>query len=207
LAAARVLRQNLGLLFRVLLAGVAAEKPAAGDPVDEVVQDVIAEMEREPPTAAEPATAEPEVEPAPSSASSDDAEFLLRVRTAASRKASEVDRQLSAVHFRETIVFLALLVAGFATAILALVGVALALTGVVAVAVVSGAIAVLPAAGTALLSRLLGDVNTTRRDLVARQDKEQLAAQEVEAIFAIADGEARQRQIALHAEALRQRLR
>jgi hypothetical protein len=129
------------------------------------------------------------------------------VRTAASRKASEVDRQLSAVHFRETIVFLALLVAGFATAILAIVGVALVLTGVVAVTVVSGAIPVLPAAGTALLSRLLGDVKTTRRDLVERQDKEQLAAKGVEAIFAIADGEARQRQIALHAEALRQRLR
>jgi hypothetical protein len=193
-AATRVLGRNLSLLF-------GGADLAARDPMDEVVSDVEEEMREEPveEVAEDPQAIERELQ------GSADADFLTRVRTLAGHRSVSLERELAANKVREDLLFNALLVAGFITAVLAVVGIALALAGVVAVAVVSGAVAILPGAGTALLARLLSDVRAAGMNLVERQSKSEMGAQEVEAIFAIESPEERGRQIALHAEALRQR--
>jgi ABC-type multidrug transport system fused ATPase/permease subunit len=93
----------------------------------------------------------------------------------------------------DRIVFRLLVAAGVVTLVLAVVGVGLALGGVIAVAIVSGAVAILPGAGTVILFKLQAQLRKKRKDLDAQRERNANSLETLQAIVAIEDEEIRKR--------------
>jgi hypothetical protein len=98
-------------------------------------------------------------------------DFLARLREKERGERTRLNRSWEAHYARERRLFTVLIVAGVITAAIAVFGVLLALTGLVAVAIVTALVAVLPGSGTVLLQHLWADEKANGERL-ERQERE-----------------------------------
>ncbi|MEU4243245.1 hypothetical protein [Actinoplanes sp. NPDC026619] len=119
------------------------------------------------------------------------ATFLERLQSDVADAARLAQRDAETLRRRETVVFRAMLGAGISTFALVVLGVMLALAGLVAVAVISAAVAILPGTGTAIFRNVGAALREQRseRSRAAADDKRVLQA--VHAAMAIPEVAAR----------------
>jgi len=119
------------------------------------------------------------------------------------RRAEPVEAQIASNRSREEFIRTVLLVAAIATLLLAVVGIGLVWLGVVPLALVSGAIALLPGAGTALLFRASQSLRSKGERLDAKLDRYDRDLDRMRAIAALDDAEKREEELVAYARELR----
>lgn len=119
--------------------------------------------------------------------------FVARVEKETETRDRRLDAEIQSVRAFDRTVFRLLLMAGVITLVLAVVGAGMAFGGMITVAIVSGAVAILPAAGTAILFRLQSLLQRKRKGLDTKRERNADSLEALRAIVAIDDDAVRKR--------------
>lgn len=186
---------GLGAVVRVLFASGSA-KAAPPKSIDDVAREVLAEMEAaEPavPSAGPPASPQPEQEQAPPV---DVQQFLSKLEQRERDEREAVEERIAKTRAREATLYAVLLATAVLTAAFAFVAVALVVTGHAPVGLASGALALLPGAGTVLMRRMWQKERSDRDALDERRNEHARLLDAIEFTLSLPDGAERNRQAA-----------
>jgi hypothetical protein len=200
------IRERFGSLRRAVQAAAAstADEPGLSPAEQAVLRAVDEPVEPEAPPVPPDA---PPVDPAPEPAAGPDRidEYVAEAKADTTAREQELATAQRTIARFSRLVLVLLVVAGAATILLAVIGVALAFSGSVAVGVVSTGIAIFPAAGTALLFKLEQTLSGRRQELVRERDHNRSELATVQAINAIDDPAERRRAFREFADDLKKR--
>jgi hypothetical protein len=194
---------GLGAAVRLLFASGPTQTVSKS--TDDLAREVLEEMEAaEPvvPSGAPPASPHADHEQAPPV---DVHRFLSKLEQRERDEREAVETRIAKTRAREATLYATLLLAALLTAAFAFVAVALVLAGHEPVAAASGALALLPGAGTVLIRRMWHKERTHRDVLEERRNEHARLLDAIEFALSLPDGAERSRQTAELATRLQDR--
>jgi len=123
-------------------------------------------------------------------------EFLKRLRDDTEQAAQDARDEAAVLKVRETAVFWGMMSAATITIILVVTGIILVFRGSLTIGVVSGAVGLLPAAGTVILSRLANSLSRRREQQSMKAEENRKVLQAIQASLMIPDSKRRSASIA-----------
>ena len=201
--ACKELLKTLGLGALVRLLSASGRTEAAAKSTEAVTREVLADMKAAP---AHDGGAPPVPESGSRAAPPVDVHmFLEKMRERERNERESVDARLALARARERSLYAAHLVCALLTVVLAFGTVGLVLAGLVPVAVASGAIGILPGAGTLLLRRMWREERSHRDALEERRNEHAELLDAIEFALALPDAGERGRQAAALSQRLQER--